>query len=60
MFECYADGWVKGRYRHVVIYLNSTLPECKREVLLEFTEVYGAIAEYSMCIPVEEGKICFE
>jgi hypothetical protein len=56
MFECYADGWVNGKYRHVVIYLHATLAECKREVRLEFTEVYGTEAEFSMIIPVEDGK----
>jgi hypothetical protein len=56
MFECYADGWVNGKYRHVVIYLHATQAECKQEVLLEFTEVYGSVAEFSMVVPVEGDK----
>jgi hypothetical protein len=58
MFECYADGWVKGKYRHVIIYLHATQTECREEVLLEFAEVYGVEAEFSILIPVEDDK-CF-
>ena len=54
MFECSADGWDGKAYQHVVIYLNAPLAQCRDEVLLEFNEVYGVTAEFSMVIPVEE------
>lgn len=58
MFECYADGWVNGKYRHVVIYLYANRVQCREEVAAEFKLVYGTDCEYVATMPVGMNREC--
>ena len=58
MYECYVDGPVNGRYRHIVIYLKSTQAEAARDAEREFVEVYGCDPEFVMVVPIGFDRVC--
>ena len=58
MYECYADGYITGAYRHITIYLKSTQAQAARDTECEFREVYGCDPEFVMIIPIGFERVC--